>query len=269
MVPKVIKGVRAIEVRLYVVWLEDTPQHHLYHRERGTYLSFPGIFILLICDAARLFRLLDGWFLRRDRTDWGYLHFSGPGPSVPPASNRPSSCESWTSVASGSVFGLLDLSQCLDLYVLGCHWQRKERGLLKLAFRDPCPSPCQHFSTFPLVAYLTCVSNERKKLCDDLTGYLYALSLSRKRYKHVLHTFKDRFIRFSCVICSFYPVCVRYLHGSYVARPLLVLYTFSSRTVIVRFMRFILRFRVPTGARISIFTTGQQWMIQLAFSFIR
>ena len=91
-------------------------------------------------------------------------------------------------------------------------------------------------------------------------GYLYALSPSRDRYKHVLHTFEDRVIRFSCVICSFFPVCVRYLYGSYATRPSLVLYTFGSRTVIVRFMRFILRSRVPRGAQISIFNTGQQRM---------
>ena len=58
----------------------------------------------------------------------------------------------------------------------------------------------------------------------------------------------------------FFPVCVRYLYGSYATRPLLVLYTFGSRTVSVRFMRFILRSRVPRGAQISIFTTGQQRM---------
>ena len=92
----------------------------------------------------------------------------------------------------------------------------------------------------------------------DLTGYLYALSPSRDWYKHVLHTFKDRFIRFSCVICSFFMVCIRYLYGSYATRLLLVLYTFGSLTVIVHFMHFILRSRVPRGAQISIFTIGQQ-----------
>ena len=71
----------------------------------------------------------------------------------------------------------------------------------------------------------------------------------------------DRFIRFSCVIFLFHTVCVCYLYGSYVTRPLLVLYTSGSRTVIVRFMRFILRSWVPPGARISISTTEQPRVI--------
>ena len=179
-------------------------------------------------------------------TKWlGLLALLWPGPSVPPASNKPSSCGSWTSAASGSVFGQLDLSQCLDLHVLGCHWQRKERELLKLVFPDSCPYLWQQFSIFPFVAYLTCISDERKNCVTKFRfDGLFICAFSVMWPVQTRSTYVRRpFYPFLMLYMFVFPVCVRYLYGSYATRPLLVLYMFGSRTVIVRFMRFIFRFR--------------------------
>ena len=162
-------------------------------------------------------------------------------------------CCVWLSLLGSWVF-LSVMTACSGLPLIA-----EGGGALKTGLPRPPPFPLPALFDFP-VGGISDVRLEREKiLCDKvsfLKGYLYALSPSRDRYKHVLHTFKDRFIRFSCVICSFYSVCVRYLYGSYATRPLFVLYTFGSRMVIVRFMRFILRSRGPPGARILIFTTG-------------
>ena len=188
---------------------------------------------------SKAFRLL-AWFLRRDRGLTGLLALLCPWSSVPQAPNKSSSCDSWTSPVSGSVFLAAGSFSVSWPACSGLPLTAEGEGTLKTGHPRPLPFPLPAFSTPPLVAYLTCVSDERKIGWQsfDLTGYLYALSPSRYRYKHILQTFEDRFIRFSCVICSFYPVCVRYLYGSYATRTLLVLYTFGSRTVIVRFMRF-------------------------------
>ena len=83
-------------------------------------------------------------------TKWlGLLALLWPGPSVPPASNKPSSCGSWTSAASGSVNGQLDLSQVSWPACSGLPLTAEGEGALKTGLPQPLPLPMAAFFDFP------------------------------------------------------------------------------------------------------------------------
>ena len=199
---------------------------NLRHLASGTkYLTL----FLLICEATKLLGFLEMVDFWDKAEDWlGLLALLWPRPSVPPASNKPSSCESWTSAASGSVVGQLDL-----LSVLTCmFWAATDSGrrrFLKLVFCDHYPSPCQHFSTFPLVAYLTCISNERKNCVTKFRfDRLFICTFSIMWPIQMCSTYVQRL---------FYPFLTSYMFVLSSVGPLLILlihYVSCTRSVFVR-----------------------------------
>ena len=111
-----------------------------------------------------------GWRIPLETADWlGLLALFWPGPSVPLASNKPSSCGSWTSAASGSVFWAAGSFSVSWPACSGLPLTAEGEGALKTGLSRPLSLPLAAFFDFPFGGISDMRLGREKKLCDKVS----------------------------------------------------------------------------------------------------